>query len=420
MVALYRCGRQSEALEIYRDGSRLLRDELGIEPSRELRELEQKILVQDEELAAPRHRWRLPQARRGPPPRVPRRRRAAPWLVAGGGMALAAAAAFAISQRGDGSNTGVAVDAAPNSMVLVDPVRARAIAALPLPGRPTDVAADRARLWVTTVASPSLMSIDARTRKILHTLPLRGRPDAVAFAGDSVWVADGRSGVLAQIRPGYGTVLRRVRFPAVTTPAAEARRLQAPRATLAATPGAVWLTNRSRTIYRVDVATGSRQLVDAGARVDAVASGAGAVWALAPAAASVLRLDPATGRTTDRIRIVARQGPDLPAPTAIAAGSNAVWVLNGNSATVTRINPNTRGVEMTAELGIDRLPADIAATGDSAWIANFDGSLARVRGRSPNPTSVWVGGALERVAATGSGVWTTTTVLDQKLPGGSG
>src|SRR5262249_18427184 len=109
----------------------------------------------------------------------------------------------------------------------------------------------------------------------------------------------------------------------------------------------------------------------------------------------------------------------LPAPTAIAAGTNAVWVLNGNSATVTRINPQTRGVEMTADLGIDRLPADIAASGNTAWIANFDGSLARLNGHSPNAKSVWVGGPLERVAVTPSAVWTTTTVLDQKLPGGS-
>ena len=74
-----------------------------------------------------------------------------------------------------------------------------------------------------------------------------------------------------------------------------------------------------------------------------------------------------------------------------------------------------------AELGasLDRLPADITARGDSAWVANFDGSLARVQARSADPKSIWVGGSLGRVAATGATVWTTTTVLDQKLPGGS-
>ena len=33
MLALYRCGRQAEALQVYQDTRRLLVDELGIEPS---------------------------------------------------------------------------------------------------------------------------------------------------------------------------------------------------------------------------------------------------------------------------------------------------------------------------------------------------------------------------------------------------
>lgn len=47
MLALYRCGRQAEALDAYQDARRSLVDELGIEPSRELRELHQRILNQD-------------------------------------------------------------------------------------------------------------------------------------------------------------------------------------------------------------------------------------------------------------------------------------------------------------------------------------------------------------------------------------
>ena len=47
MLALYRCGRQAEALDAYQDARRALVDELGIEPSRELRELHQRILNQD-------------------------------------------------------------------------------------------------------------------------------------------------------------------------------------------------------------------------------------------------------------------------------------------------------------------------------------------------------------------------------------
>ncbi|GDY55825.1 hypothetical protein SVIO_064480 [Streptomyces violaceusniger] len=53
MLALYRSGRQAEALAVYNDTRRLLAEDLGVDPCPELSELHQRILQADAELAAP-------------------------------------------------------------------------------------------------------------------------------------------------------------------------------------------------------------------------------------------------------------------------------------------------------------------------------------------------------------------------------
>jgi DNA-binding SARP family transcriptional activator len=50
MLALYRSGRQTEGLDVYRRTRQLFSDELGLEPGPELQELEHAILVQDPQL----------------------------------------------------------------------------------------------------------------------------------------------------------------------------------------------------------------------------------------------------------------------------------------------------------------------------------------------------------------------------------
>jgi DNA-binding SARP family transcriptional activator len=55
MVALYRCGRQVDALAVYERLRGTLRDELGLEPTPELRALELDVLNQSATLSAPVH-----------------------------------------------------------------------------------------------------------------------------------------------------------------------------------------------------------------------------------------------------------------------------------------------------------------------------------------------------------------------------
>jgi hypothetical protein len=95
ILALYRSGRQAEALETYRETRRVLVDELGIEPSPELRELERAILRQDPALSSmappttsepdepvpPSSRWRWPRS---------------PLVIVGAALVLIAGVAAAI------------------------------------------------------------------------------------------------------------------------------------------------------------------------------------------------------------------------------------------------------------------------------------------------------------------------------------
>jgi DNA-binding SARP family transcriptional activator len=103
MLALYRSGRQADALDLYRRTRDLFVNELGIEPGPGLRELEQAVLRQDTALRAPPRRQRRPAAEPGAEQLPPRRQW--PLVVAALAAILLATGAIAgFLLRGNGNS----------------------------------------------------------------------------------------------------------------------------------------------------------------------------------------------------------------------------------------------------------------------------------------------------------------------------
>lgn len=65
MLALYRAGRQADALEVYKTSRGVLSEELGLEPTPALQRIEKAILTQDPELDPPEVLARVADSRRG-------------------------------------------------------------------------------------------------------------------------------------------------------------------------------------------------------------------------------------------------------------------------------------------------------------------------------------------------------------------
>src|SRR5947209_6068562 len=114
MLALYRSGRQADALAAFRTARQTLVDELGLEPGRPLRELEREILAHDPRLDAPK---------RGVAIRVPRKR----GLVVGALVTAAVVAAAAVAFRSEAKPVQVAL----NAVGVIDPDTHEAAAHVP-------------------------------------------------------------------------------------------------------------------------------------------------------------------------------------------------------------------------------------------------------------------------------------------------
>jgi DNA-binding SARP family transcriptional activator len=406
MIALYRCNRQAEALGAYRDGRRRLVDELGLEPSTALRELHDAILAHDPSLGAPAWRPRLP-ARAPRIAAVARRPRA---LIAAGVMLVAAAVAVAVIQtvRTDRAPSRPAVPLTYSALAAFAPSAGTVDAAIALPGVGR-VAVAGGLAWVGDDDSRTLSAVSTRTRRIVRIVRVGIFPSDIAAGDGSLWVVDGARGRVLRIQPSYGRIVARLRF----RPSGEAPgdRFGFDPTSIAVGAGAAWISDGGDRLVRAGE-DGSMESIPVGLPLVGVAAGAGGVWAISGKASTILRIDPRTRKVTMPLSIVGAPELGSAFPRAIAAAGAYVWVLNGNTGTVTKIDARTRSVKSTTPVGIERVPVQLAADAGGAWIADEDGSLARVDAVTDEVRFYGVGRTLRDVAVGEGAVWLTNRLAD--------
>jgi YVTN family beta-propeller protein len=398
MLALYRCGRQAEALEAYRDARAVLVEQVGVEPGGELRRLQDAILAQDPALdgaAAPPPAQ--PTRARPPPARPPPHRRTAVLIAAAAVLLLAGAAAFVIS-RVTGPDSLAGIDE--NYVGLIDPDGGRLTHQYAVGRGPGAVVAGGGSTWVANAQDGTITRIN-REREQVVAIDVGGAPHGLAFGAGSLWVADGDARSVAQINPGTNKVEQRIDVG------------NAPSA-VAFAGGALWVASGvDGTLDRIELGRKrGRRAIPLGSNPTAMAAGAGALWVASEEGGTVTRVDPRSGT-------VVRAIPVGNGPSAVATGEGAVWVVNGHDGTVSRIDPATNTVTGTVRVGGE--PTAVAAGAGAVWVAGGEGgTIARIDPETPEVVErIHTGNSPSAVTVAGGRVWATAGAPQATHRGGT-
>ncbi len=370
MLAQYRAGCQADALQTYREAREYLVEELGLEPSKLLQDLDRAILRQDDELdpgaggsspvlvasppsvdgdgnGAAADGSAAGNGLRGAPP-TEGAVRTRKWLVVGGALGLVGALVLGGAALLAGDSDALEAGAVrSNAVVFVDPADRELVSQTVAEGRPAGIAVGEGAVWVTDASTGEVLRLNPGTREIEDRIPVVGEPGDVAVGSGSVWVLSTPSGAVSEINPSAHRVVGTVRVGNGPT-------------AIAYGEGAVWVADATDgTVTRIDPRRGA---VAATVRVeqplDDVAVGYGGVWVTSAASGLLVRIDPATDGVTQSI-------PVGNGPSAIAVAGGDIWVSNPPDATVSRVDPGTGVVRKVSV----ESPGSLAVAGGELWVS---------------------------------------------------
>ncbi|MGN6677791.1 MAG: BTAD domain-containing putative transcriptional regulator, partial [Streptosporangiaceae bacterium] len=383
MIALYRCGRQSEALAVHQEARRVLVDELGIEPSPPLQRIERAILEQDASLEPPPRAAPAiapGQAGEKRSPRAAAARRARWPAAVAAGLALILALVFLAA--GPESSP---VSAAPNTVAVINTSRAGVTSVVAGIGRPGGIADGAGAAWVTDTANGLLLQVDAAGQVVDRIQVGRG-PTGVAVGGGEVWVANELDGTVSEVNPGAGTQVAVIRVgigPSAITFGY----------------GSVWVANDiGDSLSRLDAATGTvAATVRLGSSPSGIAVGAGAVWVTSQETGELLRVDPGSDRLSQTFAVSQE-------PVAVAVGAGSFWVAD-TGGTLTRLDPRTGKVR---KIKVGGAPAGLVYSGGAVWVASgVSGTVSRIDPGTGATRLIQIGNEPTDLAAVGRDVWAT-------------
>jgi DNA-binding SARP family transcriptional activator/streptogramin lyase len=411
MLALYRSGRQTEALETYRRARRTFSEELGIEPGTRLQELEGAILRHDSSLDAPKEPWAREEERI----ETVRRRRFPTRATLGlaTGLVLVIAAGVVAAARDPSGRSPTAVKLAGDSVAVVDPGTDTIVGQIRVGGRPVGPAVGEAAVWVGNRDDNTLLRIDPRSLDVVETIGLGVTPTDVEVGAGGVWVLS--DSALLRIDPAINDVVETF----LRTSGQERW------TNMEVGANAVYVCRCApiprSTVARVDPVTGDVTYLRVGP-VGQIAYGQGALWALTGYEADTIkRINPETNAVVASISLE-RIGETHGYRPRIVVGEGAIWLASKQS--LWRIDPATNrflgsiSLGMTAEgsVAAGKAEGSVAAGYGAVWVASFgDGRLLRVDPKSqtvsqPIPLGTLIYPASLDAIAVGEGaVWLAVT-----------